>query len=76
MALEPYVQACNKGCDPAHEGNEIIREASKWSPILGNYGNRSNLSLKQSIPCPEPMNWAGNIRRESIFTIPILHIWK
>ncbi|KAL6134142.1 hypothetical protein ACLB2K_066375 [Fragaria x ananassa] len=39
VALEACVQARNEGRDLAHEGNEIIREACKWSPeyydILG-----------------------------------------
>ncbi|KAG2664271.1 hypothetical protein I3760_16G073600 [Carya illinoinensis] len=34
VALEACVQARNEGCDLAREGNEIIREASKWSPEL------------------------------------------
>ncbi|KAM1646657.1 hypothetical protein ACFX1R_009216 [Malus domestica] len=34
VALEACVQARNKGRDLAREGNEIIREASKWSPEL------------------------------------------
>ncbi|KAK8292409.1 hypothetical protein V6Z12_D06G120900 [Gossypium hirsutum] len=34
VALEACVKARNEGCDLAHEGNEIIREASKWSPEL------------------------------------------
>ena len=34
MALEACVQARNEGRDLAREGNEIIREASKWSPEL------------------------------------------
>nr|YP_009589402.1 ribulose 1,5-bisphosphate carboxylase/oxygenase large subunit [Selaginella bisulcata]QBL75985.1 ribulose 1,5-bisphosphate carboxylase/oxygenase large subunit [Selaginella bisulcata] len=32
VALEACVQARNEGRDPALEGNEAIREASKWSP--------------------------------------------
>ncbi|KAK9158627.1 hypothetical protein Scep_005201 [Stephania cephalantha] len=32
VALEACVQARNEGRDLAREGNEIIREASKWSP--------------------------------------------
>ncbi|TYH63752.1 hypothetical protein ES332_D07G215600v1 [Gossypium tomentosum] len=34
VALEACVQARNEGRDLACEGNEIIREASKWSPEL------------------------------------------
>lgn len=34
VALEACVQARNEGRDLALEGNEIIREASKWSPEL------------------------------------------
>ncbi|XP_065851210.1 ribulose bisphosphate carboxylase large chain [Euphorbia lathyris] len=34
VALEACVQARNEGCDLAREGNEIIREAGKWSPEL------------------------------------------
>ncbi|XLS71402.1 hypothetical protein HN51_028267 [Arachis hypogaea] len=34
VALEACVQARNEGRDLAREGNEIIREASKWSPEL------------------------------------------
>ncbi|PPS00526.1 hypothetical protein GOBAR_AA20134 [Gossypium barbadense] len=34
VALEACVQAHNEGRDLAREGNEIIREASKWSPEL------------------------------------------
>ncbi|CAN1301529.1 Ribulose bisphosphate carboxylase large chain (Fragment) [Linum perenne] len=34
VALEPCVQARNEGRDIAREGNEIICEASKWSPEL------------------------------------------
>ncbi|KAI3732152.1 hypothetical protein L1987_63351 [Smallanthus sonchifolius] len=34
VALEACVQARNEGCDLATEGNEIIREATKWSPEL------------------------------------------
>ncbi|KAL4606677.1 hypothetical protein ACB092_09G121300 [Castanea dentata] len=34
VALEACVQACNEGHDLAREGNEIIREAAKWSPEL------------------------------------------
>ncbi|KAI5659978.1 hypothetical protein M9H77_28771 [Catharanthus roseus] len=34
VALEPCVQARNERHDLALEGNEIIREASKWSPEL------------------------------------------
>jgi ribulose-bisphosphate carboxylase large chain len=34
VALEACVQARNEGRDLAHEGNEVIREASKWSPEL------------------------------------------
>ncbi|KAF7848371.1 hypothetical protein BT93_L2057 [Corymbia citriodora subsp. variegata] len=34
VALEACVLACNEGRDLAREGNEIIREASKWSPEL------------------------------------------
>ncbi|KAG0447001.1 hypothetical protein HPP92_028540 [Vanilla planifolia] len=35
VALEACVQARNEGRDLALEGNDIIREASKWSPELG-----------------------------------------
>jgi ribulose-bisphosphate carboxylase large chain len=34
VSLEACVQARNEGCDLAREGNEVIREASKWSPEL------------------------------------------
>ncbi|KAK8563380.1 hypothetical protein V6N12_035528 [Hibiscus sabdariffa] len=34
VALEACVQARNEGRDLAAQGNEIIREASKWSPEL------------------------------------------
>ncbi|KAD5318113.1 hypothetical protein E3N88_18059 [Mikania micrantha] len=34
VALEACVQARNEGRDLATEGNEIIREAAKWSPEL------------------------------------------
>ncbi|KAK7260967.1 hypothetical protein RIF29_27270 [Crotalaria pallida] len=34
VALEACVQARNEGRDLAREGNQIIREASKWSPEL------------------------------------------
>ncbi|KAL9342184.1 hypothetical protein Peur_065509 [Populus x canadensis] len=34
VALEACVQAHHERCDLAREGNEIIREASKWSPEL------------------------------------------
>ncbi|KAM3343596.1 hypothetical protein P3S68_025685 [Capsicum galapagoense] len=34
VALEACVKARNEGRDLAREGNEIIREASKWSPEL------------------------------------------
>ncbi|KAK7315903.1 hypothetical protein VNO77_34485 [Canavalia gladiata] len=34
VALEACVQARNEGHDLACEGNEIIREARKWSPEL------------------------------------------
>ncbi|PPS11045.1 hypothetical protein GOBAR_AA09596 [Gossypium barbadense] len=34
QALEACVQARNEGRDLARGGNEIIREASKWSPEL------------------------------------------
>ncbi|OMP10534.1 hypothetical protein CCACVL1_00893, partial [Corchorus capsularis] len=34
VALEACVQARNEGRDLAREGNEVIREASKWSPEL------------------------------------------
>ncbi|KAF3772304.1 Ribulose bisphosphate carboxylase large chain [Nymphaea thermarum] len=34
VALEACVQACNEGRDLAREVNEVIREASKWSPEL------------------------------------------
>ncbi|KAF3975996.1 hypothetical protein CMV_000784 [Castanea mollissima] len=34
VALEACVQACNVGRDLTREGNEIIREAAKWSPEL------------------------------------------
>ena len=34
VSLEACVQARNEGRDLAREGNEIIREASKWSPEL------------------------------------------
>ncbi|XP_052142033.1 ribulose bisphosphate carboxylase large chain-like [Oryza glaberrima] len=34
VALEACVQARNEGRDLAHEGNEIIRSACKWSPEL------------------------------------------
>ncbi|KAI3821743.1 hypothetical protein L1987_09315 [Smallanthus sonchifolius] len=34
VALEACVQACNEGRDLATEGNEIIREATKWSREL------------------------------------------
>ncbi|KAF8016616.1 hypothetical protein BT93_H1976, partial [Corymbia citriodora subsp. variegata] len=34
VALEACVQARNEGRDLACESNEIIREASKWSPEL------------------------------------------
>ncbi|KAG8478856.1 hypothetical protein CXB51_028703 [Gossypium anomalum] len=34
IALEACVQARNEGRDLACKGNEIIREASKWSPEL------------------------------------------
>nr|QGU93195.1 ribulose-1,5-bisphosphate carboxylase/oxygenase large subunit [Selaginella rossii] len=32
VASEACVQARNEGRDPARDGNEVIREASKWSP--------------------------------------------
>jgi len=32
--LEAFVQARSEGRDLAHEGNESIREACKWSPEL------------------------------------------
>ncbi|KAL4188880.1 hypothetical protein AMTRI_Chr08g162690 [Amborella trichopoda] len=34
VAFEACRQACNEGCDLAREGNEVIREASRWSPGL------------------------------------------
>ncbi|KAH0446307.1 hypothetical protein IEQ34_024864 [Dendrobium chrysotoxum] len=34
VALEACVQARNEGRDLAREGNDILREASKWSPEL------------------------------------------
>ncbi|KAB5587305.1 hypothetical protein CTheo_9248 [Ceratobasidium theobromae] len=34
VALEACIQARNEGRDLAVEGNEIIREACKWSPEL------------------------------------------
>ncbi|RWR80204.1 ribulose 1,5 bisphosphate carboxylase-oxygenase chloroplast [Cinnamomum micranthum f. kanehirae] len=34
VALEVCVQARNEGRDLTHKGNEIIHEASKWSPEL------------------------------------------
>ncbi|KAF3627055.1 Ribulose bisphosphate carboxylase large chain [Capsicum annuum] len=34
VALEASVKSCNKGCDLAQEGNEIIHKASKWCPKL------------------------------------------
>ncbi|KAG9438618.1 hypothetical protein H6P81_021441 [Aristolochia fimbriata] len=34
VALEACVQARNEGRDLAREGNEVIREAAKWSPEL------------------------------------------
>ncbi|KAM3359546.1 hypothetical protein P3S68_019257 [Capsicum galapagoense] len=34
VALEASVKSCNKGCDLAQEGNEIIHKASKWCPEL------------------------------------------
>ncbi|KAM3344722.1 hypothetical protein P3S68_024431 [Capsicum galapagoense] len=34
VALEACVKARNEGYDLAQEGNEIIREAFKWSPKL------------------------------------------
>ncbi|KAI3816538.1 hypothetical protein L1987_16239 [Smallanthus sonchifolius] len=34
VALEACVQARNVGRDLATEGNEIIREATKWNPEL------------------------------------------
>ncbi|KAG8474699.1 hypothetical protein CXB51_031205 [Gossypium anomalum] len=34
VTLEACVQALNEGRDLAHEGNKIIRKASKWSPEL------------------------------------------
>lgn len=34
VALEACVQAHNKGCNLAHEGNEIIHKDCKWSPKL------------------------------------------
>jgi ribulose-bisphosphate carboxylase large chain len=34
LLLEANVQACNEGCDLAHQGNDIICGAAKWSPEL------------------------------------------
>ncbi|KAM3289941.1 hypothetical protein P3S67_018230 [Capsicum chacoense] len=34
IALEASVKSRNEGCDLAQEGNEIIREGSKWCPEL------------------------------------------
>jgi len=34
LALEACVQACNEGRHLARQGNDIIREAAKWSPDL------------------------------------------
>ena len=34
VALEACVQARNEGRDLAREGNQVIREAAKWSPEL------------------------------------------
>ncbi len=34
MALEACIQARNEGRNLAREGNDVIREAAKWSPEL------------------------------------------
>jgi len=34
VALEACIEARNAGRDLAREGNDILREASKWSPEL------------------------------------------
>ncbi|KAI3735630.1 hypothetical protein L6452_15137 [Arctium lappa] len=52
VALEACVQARNEGRDLATEGNEILREATKWSPELAvacEVWKESNLSLRQWI---------------------------
>jgi ribulose 1,5-bisphosphate carboxylase large subunit-like protein len=54
VALEACVQARNEGRDLAREGNEILREASKWSPELAaacEVCKDKNCNWKQWILC-------------------------
>ncbi|WOH07742.1 hypothetical protein DCAR_0727175 [Daucus carota subsp. sativus] len=54
VALEACVQARNEGRDLARQGNEIIREASKWSPepaAACEVWKEINMKLKQWILC-------------------------
>ncbi|KAL1807791.1 hypothetical protein ACET3Z_024781 [Daucus carota] len=55
VALEACVQARNEGRDLARQGNEIICEASKWSPELATaceVWKEINMKLKQWILYP------------------------
>ncbi|PHT66054.1 Ribulose bisphosphate carboxylase large chain [Capsicum annuum] len=57
VALEASVKSCNKGCDLAQEGNEIIHKASKWCPKLASAcETRKEKLSSQSIQlgCPGP----------------------
>ncbi|CAI0447845.1 unnamed protein product, partial [Linum tenue] len=56
VANRVVLQARNEGHDLAREGNEIIREASKWVLnwlLLVKYGRKLNLNTLQWIPCKQ-----------------------
>eukprot|EP01018_Ginkgo_biloba_P021373 Gb_24038 [translate_table: standard] len=66
VALEACVQAHNEGRDLAHDCNEVIREASKWSPELA-ARNRLIKSLIISVAkcmflCSPILAWFGGYK--------------
>ncbi|PHT99406.1 Ribulose bisphosphate carboxylase large chain [Capsicum chinense] len=65
VTLEACVKARNEGCDLAREGNEIIREASKWSPELA--ATCETISRGYS---------KGGFKGISCLQMEPLHIWE
>ncbi|KAB5537841.1 hypothetical protein DKX38_015374 [Salix brachista] len=79
VALEACVQARNEGRDLAREGNEIILEASKWSPELAAACEvwkeiKFEFELEYRCRLSKSMDNLGPLENTSVSEDPILNV--
>ncbi|PHT58582.1 Acetyl-coenzyme A carboxylase carboxyl transferase subunit beta, chloroplastic [Capsicum baccatum] len=71
VALEACVKARNEGYDLASEGDEIIREASKWSPkLVAACEFERRCGLNKSMGSLGPIEYTSEDRNRKVNNIP------